>query len=1536
MHHSIRIYSFFTVLFLLFNIQLKALTADFTVSSTIGCAPMYISITNISSGATSYDWDFGDHTPHSSVTSPTHTFYSSGSYTITLTAYSGSSSVTKSITINAYDTPKVFFRASDTAVCVCNALTFYDSSVLNAPGTGTYNWQFGNGDVSYTRNPTYSYCVANTTGYTVILKTTNSATCFSSLSKPYYIHVYNHPSIDFTANATTICGLSGSVSFSSSVSGGPSPYTYDWDFGDGSAHATSANPVHSYSSTTYRSYDVTLVTTTRAGCKDTLTKTNFINLSHVVATIATIPASATICANEYLGVQNNSVPTFDTTVWVWGDGFISTGNPDAHQYATSGTYTLKLITKIGSCYDSTIKTVTINPVPKIKFGATPLNPCAAPQTISFLDSTTGVSSYTWEFGDGTRSYSSSPSHTYLSNGSYDITLVGSNSYGCTDSLTKISYINIYQLGIQVTGNTQQHSVGGCIPFAVNFTSAADYVYPLTGITATYPYAVDSTWWDFGDGDTSMSANPSHTFTTYGTFKVRIRIKTHNGCYANDSFTVNTGPHPTANFSATPTTGCVDQPIHFTNLTDTATDYVWNFGVTGITDYTKNPIYRYSDSGHYTVTLIAIDNGCPDTITKVRYITINLPKAMYTYQYVCDTPKKIAFTDASKGASTRDWNFGDGSPDVSTTNPSHTFPSFGNYSVRLIVSNTTSGCIDTFTNTISILNPSISFIAPDTAVCIGVPVTFNGSVSGVFVQHYYWVFDRTVTLFDTLISIQYPFATSGFHTVKFMILDQRNCIDSSTRVNYILVAKPVASFSVLSKSGCLPFTAYFTDNSTDITGVSITTRSWDFGDTTYGTGSPILHTYNKTGTFTVKLVVTDNIGCSDSITKPGYIYVHKPTAAFFATPVSSCPGNDVTFVSTSSGLPLTYLWRFGDGATATSSTAFHSYAATGTYTVTLIVTDSSGCKDSIVKLNYIRIIAKPVANFTLDDSFSICAPLVVNFTNHSTGAVSYLWDFGDPTATPSTSISPSWTYVNAGIYTITLVVYNTSGCSDTFRRTVTLLGYKGAFSYSPLRGCAPLGVSFTVKVKGVPDFIYDFDDGTTYKTPDSTTTHIYTSPGPKVPRLIMTDDHGCSSESLGLDTILIDGVFDGFFVKPYPTCDSGTITLYDTGRGSYSAIVKHTWIFNDGTISHVYDPVHTYHGPGVYPLLLIDSTSTGCVDTFNSNVTFYRLPAIYAGPDTTICQGDAATLYPTGGILYNWSPAGTLSCSSCYSPKASPATATTYVVTGTDIHGCQNTDTITVYVKTKTSSVAKGSGEICQGNTLELSDSAGPYSVYNWIPAYGLDNPHASNPIAGPDTTVLYMAIATQASCIPDTQYVNVIVHPLPTPSLGPNKTMVAGEGVQLNVTGFNISKLAWSPTDNLSCDSCSNPVATPKAKSTVYTVEAWSDFGCTDSSKVTIFVVCDQSQVFMPNTFTPNGDGENDIFYPRGKGLQIIKSFRIYNRWGQMVFEKQDINTNQKNNGWDGTFKGTPVPPDVFVYIVDAICDTGEPMSWKGDISLIR
>jgi len=223
----------------------------------------------------------------------------------------------------------------------------------------------------------------------------------------------------------------------------------------------------------------------------------------------------------------------------------------------------------------------------------------------------------------------------------------------------------------------------------------------------------------------------------------------------------------------------------------------------------------------------------------------------------------------------------------------------------------------------------------------------------------------------------------------------------------------------------------------------------------------------------------------------------------------------------------------------------------------------------------------------------------------------------------------------------------------------------------------------------------------------------------------------------------------------------------------------------------------------------------------------------------------------------------------------------------------------------------------------------------WIPSEGLNDASTGSPIATPSITTTYEVIAQLAGCIADTNYVKVIVYPLPTVDAGNDQTLVAGSTAQIQATGTLIENYAWTPAESLNCNSCSNPVASMTV-TTTYTVQVTSSFGCKSWDSVTIHLFCDKSQVFIPNTFTPNGDGQNDVFYPRGSGISLIKSFRIYNRWGELLFERSGIQINDVSNAWDGSYNGGTPRPDVYVYIIDALCDTGEPIDLKGDVTIIR
>jgi gliding motility-associated-like protein len=186
---------------------------------------------------------------------------------------------------------------------------------------------------------------------------------------------------------------------------------------------------------------------------------------------------------------------------------------------------------------------------------------------------------------------------------------------------------------------------------------------------------------------------------------------------------------------------------------------------------------------------------------------------------------------------------------------------------------------------------------------------------------------------------------------------------------------------------------------------------------------------------------------------------------------------------------------------------------------------------------------------------------------------------------------------------------------------------------------------------------------------------------------------------------------------------------------------------------------------------------------------------------------------------------------------------------------------------------------------------------------------------------------------------NKNIHVVPLPTATPSEdpiTIPVGSGTNLlmNYTG-NITTYTWTPGIRISCTDCPIPYANPQY-TTTYNVQLEDRYGCRNSGEITIIVVCGKENVFIPNTFSPNGDGRNEVFYPKGTGLFRIKSMRIFNRWGEVVFEKKEFAANDPSAGWNGIFKGKAASPDVYIYSMEILCENNAIIPFKGNVTLLR
>jgi len=286
----------------------------------------------------------------------------------------------------------------------------------------------------------------------------------------------------------------------------------------------------------------------------------------------------------------------------------------------------------------------------------------------------------------------------------------------------------------------------------------------------------------------------------------------------------------------------------------------------------------------------------------------------------------------------------------------------------------------------------------------------------------------------------------------------------------------------------------------------------------------------------------------------------------------------------------------------------------------------------------------------------------------------------------------------------------------------------------------------------------------------------------------------------------------------------------------------------------------------------------------------------------------------------------------------PDSTSLYTVTGKDQYGCTASDSITVKVTQPIKISVSNRDTLCNGDSKQLTASGA--QTYQWYPAIYLSDAATAQPTfyASKDTSITYSVIGfAENKCFADTATLKVKVYPIPEMQVAQTSiTADAGSQVQLStINSPDVTKWKWSPAMYLTNPNIPNPVAQPR-ESITYTVVAANDGACVTRAQIAVTVTCSGANIFVPNTFSPNGDGMNDVFYARGTGLYNIKSFRVFNRWGQLVYEKLNGSANNGVDGWNGTVNGQPAPSDVYVYMIEVMCINNTVVPVKGNVTLLR
>ncbi|MEA3495403.1 MAG: C25 family cysteine peptidase, partial [Bacteroidota bacterium] len=633
-------------------------------------------------------------------------------------------------------------------------------------------------------------------------------------------------------------------------------------------------------------------------------------------------------------------------------------------------------------YFDTIRVRYLNVIPITQFSASPTTACIS-STVSFADqSTSNPTSWTWSFSPSTFSYvnstsssSKNPKLQFSASGNYTVTLISSNSSG-SDTLTKTNYISVVQINADFSANSTTVCAGSIVDFTdASICSPTSWSWSFTPSTVSFMNSTSAT-----------SQNPKVKFNAIGYYSVEL-IASNTG--SSDTIVKNNFINSQAlnvDFYANQTNVSSGDTVEFTeNSLCSATSYLWSFSPTtisfvgGTNANSQNPKVVFNAEGDYNVKLVASNTYGSDSLLKTQYVTVVNKINM------CSV---IATTLASgilydPGGAVNNYN--------------------NNQNCGLLIN---PNCADSI---------SLSFNSFNLETGYDYLKVYDGQNSSGTL-----LLNASGTIIPSTVV-----ATSGSMYINFIsdIYVTRPGFEANWQTVLSIIQ---ADFSINDSTQCKSGNNFVFTNSS--TGAS--TYSWDFGDGNSSTQTSPSHVYANSGSYSVKLISTNSKGCSDSSTKTLAVYP-QPTASFSVNDSTQClSGNSFAFTNSSTGAS-TYNWNFGDGNSSTQTSPSHVYSNSGSYSVKLISTTANGCSDSVTQ--NIIVYPQPTASFSVNDSTQCLSGNSFAFTNSSTGASTYNWNFGDGNS--STQTSPSHVYSNSGSYSVKLISTTANGCSDSVTQNI---------------------------------------------------------------------------------------------------------------------------------------------------------------------------------------------------------------------------------------------------------------------------------------------------------------------------------------------------------------------------------------------------------------------------------------------------------------------------------------------------------------------
>lgn len=979
-------------------------------------------------------------------------------------------------------------------------------------------------------------------------------------------------------------------------------------------------------------------------------------------------------------------------------------------------------------------------------------------------------------------------------------------------------------------------------------------------------------------------------------------------------------------------------------------------------YTLQQDFTFASPGTYylpvTYTSPDIDNCNHTENYSIKIVVLPGPVADFSSSSATCLKDTVHFTGTSVPApytiNSYLWNFDDGSTQ-NTVNASKLFTAAGPQHVRYRIY-ATNGCTGDTTKLINIFPSPTAVIGVSTPGCSTEPVLISDTsvvASGTIVSWHYFFGDATSAVRNTNTAFYHTYANPGTYTIKLVTVTDNGCVSDTGFKTVTINEKPLAKFGYGTGVICVRDSVYITDTSSVSTG-SIQSWRYDFGDgntLVRGTNTPFYHTYFTPGSYIISLVTISDLGCASDTFRRTVTVNDRPRADFSINALN-CQKDTVYFnhINPPGSFNITsYLWNFDDGSTQATIDAKKKFPAAGLQHIRYRIFADNGCNGDTTKI--ITIEESPVARPGVTSSICIDSVLISDTSSIAAGSiVSWEYNFGDLTSlTRTTNTNFYHHYVLPGTYTIWLVTTSGTGCkSDTARKTVTVTAKPlSDFSISNhLVQCLRDTVYFThitpPGIFNITGYRWDFDDGSFVTSIDAK--KKFATAGLQHIRYRIFTAEGCIGDTTKQITVSPDP--QAAFTAGTPVCASDSVLITDNSGISSGSIIN--WKYDFGDVSTLVRTnatpfYHKYSNPGSFTISLVTISDKGCIsDTAHQPVVITAKPAAPFSFTGSYCAGSPVQFtsgFPlTPGSSWYWD-FGDLQT---FSSTTSNTVSHIYTVAQNNITvkhmveaaGCKS-DTITslipaIYpVPVAAFSIQKDT--VCENRAVQFSSTLTGITAWQWDfgNGTGTAEPPFTRTYTRAGTYPVSLSVTGAGGCISGVSNDILVVNPQPIVNAGADKYIVGGGFAVLaaSVSPAGAYTYSWTPALELNSAAVLQPTAKPSA-TRLYTLTATDNAThCSGSDDVLVKII---PELYIPNAFTPDGNGVNDTWGIPALSIYPNAEVIVYNRYGNIIFDRKDY----YNHPWDGTWKGVKQPAGAYVYFIRL--NDARQQVFQGEVIIIR